>query len=611
MYNKKLMENPLRSKKDLQEALLELLRPLEPFMETSRYGLKFDGGGTVYDERTREVEAVLRPLWGLVPLLAGGGDYCLWDTYLDKIRKGTDPDNGSYWGEIVDKDQRMVEMAAVATGLCLSKKRLWDALKEPEQDNLYRWLAQINEYEVVPNNWLFFRVLVNVGFKKCGLSFDENQLTEDLDNLSSYYLGDGWYSDGKTDQIDYYIGFAMHFYGLVYASVAEADDRYAPHFKEWAVKFSQTFQAYFVENGAAIPYGRSMTYRFAQSAFWGALALADVEALPWGEIKYLGLQNLRHWFQQDIFTATGELTIGYYYRNLIMSEGYNAFGSPYWALKAFIVLALPDDHPFWKAPETAPKSTSHTVIPQARSIIQRNAEGTHAQLFTVGQHCGFFPANADAKYEKFVYSSHFGFSVGKGPYLLHGAFDNTLAVSEADDHYRMRCGVEAFQISEDFLYSFWKPWKDVEIKSYIVPLMPWHVRVHLIVSKRELSLVEGGFSINAEGAFEHLQTPSGTAYLREPSEISGIVNLSGPQVPEIIYPDPNTNLHFPRTALPVLRTALQPGIHLLASAVLGEAAGPVRARWQEVPTFEKSHEGFTIAYQGKTIKIMMEEIGNG
>ena len=45
------------------------------------------------------------------------------------------------------------------------------------------------------------------------------------------------------------------------------------------------------------------------------------------------------------------LSIGYGYPNLFMCESYNSAGSPYWALKAFLPLALPEDHPFWTAEE--------------------------------------------------------------------------------------------------------------------------------------------------------------------------------------------------------------------------------------------------------------------
>ena len=34
-----------------------------------------------------------------------------------------------------------------------------------------------------------------------------------------------------------------------------------------------------------------------------------------------------------------------------MCEDYNAPGSPYWALKTYLMLALPESHPFWQAEE--------------------------------------------------------------------------------------------------------------------------------------------------------------------------------------------------------------------------------------------------------------------
>ncbi len=41
---------------------------------------------------------------------------------------------------------------------------------------------------------------------------------EELALIDSMYIGDGWYVDGKTTQRDYYIPFAFHYYGLIYAT---------------------------------------------------------------------------------------------------------------------------------------------------------------------------------------------------------------------------------------------------------------------------------------------------------------------------------------------------------------------------------------------------------
>ncbi len=56
-------------------------------------------------------------------------------------------------------------------------------------------------------------------------------------------------------------------------------------FKERAILFAQDFVYYFDEDGEALPYGRSLTYRFAQGAFFSALVFADVEAIPWGQVR--------------------------------------------------------------------------------------------------------------------------------------------------------------------------------------------------------------------------------------------------------------------------------------------------------------------------------------
>lgn len=36
---------------------------------------------------------------------------------------------------------------------------------------------------------------------------------------------------------------------------------------------------------------------------------------------------------------------------LLIAQDYNSPQSPYWALKSFLVLALPSSHPFWQAKE--------------------------------------------------------------------------------------------------------------------------------------------------------------------------------------------------------------------------------------------------------------------
>ena len=81
---------------------------------------------------------------------------------------------------------------------------------------------------------------------------------------------------------------------------------------------------WFARSGEAIPYGRSLTYRFAQTAFLAALAFSGSEAVPWGILRGLISRHFRYWFRQPILDCEDKLTIGYAYPNLNMAEGYNS-----------------------------------------------------------------------------------------------------------------------------------------------------------------------------------------------------------------------------------------------------------------------------------------------
>lgn len=590
LYNKSIKENKLNTKEDLRQALYNIIEPLVPFLKNQKPGhLNLGTSGSVYDENAREGEAFLRPLWGIGPLstLKYEVDSELIQYFVKGLIEGTDPKSESYLGKVNDYDQLIVEMASISLSLMLSKDIFWDDLNKKEQDNLYNWLIQINDHEIPDTNWLFFRILVNVAMKKCGREWSEEMVSRDLDKIDSFYLNDGWYFDGYENQIDYYIPFGMHYYGLIYAKVMESDDPMrSKEYKERAKVFAQTYKDWFSVDGAALPFGRSLTYRFAQVAFWSALVYADVEALSWGVIKGIIMKNLRYWFNNSIFSADGLLTIGYTYQNLNMAEGYNAPGSPYWALKTFLLLAVPENHPFWTTEEEKLPFTEKSVQKSSRMIVCHDKTGREVQAFTSGQH-SHEHAHADAKYEKFVYSTTFGFSVPKGRVLLkQGAFDSCLALSEGDGYYKTRYGCESYDIKEDYIESCWKPWKDVIIKSFIVPLTPWHVRIHVIDTKRTLDAAEGAFSAPAWiGTNKEYKDK---IFYKFDDCITGIVDLSGSRKAEMVQPEPNTNLLYSRTVIPTLTGRINPGKSVLISAVLGAVSVSKDFDLEEIPnvTFE-------------------------
>ena len=404
-------ENFLKTKRDLQKLAEEMIHAVLNFQSKEGAGCKLGETSAIYGDKIAWMEGFLRPLFGLIPLTMGGFDSNLWDHYRRGIISGTDPQNPEYWGDINVRDQRQVEMVTIGLALAMKKDKLWDPLSEKEKKQLSSWLYQVNQCELAENNWLFFPVIVNLGLKKVMEPYNQKVRETALCRIEDCYLGNGWYSDGISKQRDYYIAFAMHFYGLIYAVLAgEEDSARAERFRTRAALFAKEFIYWFSSEGDALPYGRSLTYRFAMCAFWAALAYADIEAVPWGVMKGIVLRNIRWWMRQSIFDKNGILTIGYAYPNLKMAEFYNAPGSPAWAMKAFLVLGLPDTHPFWQAQEEPLPKLEQTICQtHPYMIIMRNKNGSHVQALTAGQYAAFEPTGMAAKYEKFAYSNVFGF----------------------------------------------------------------------------------------------------------------------------------------------------------------------------------------------------------
>lgn len=571
-------ENPLRTRADVERAAVQLIEPLIPLLSEGRARLHLGDTGAVYPPEIAEMEAFARPLWAIVPMLAGGCESVepIWALWRQGIINGTDPEHPEYWGEVEDYDQRLVEMAVFGMGMALVPEKFFFSLPERAQRNLHAWLDQINHHDMPKNNWTFFRVLVNMGFMVCGQPYDAERLRTDFAMIEEHYEGDGWYFD-YFNQREYYTMWAFHYYGLVYAKVmGERDPERSAEYIRRAQLMAPDFACWFDAEGEALAYGRSLTYRFAQGAFFAAQALAEAPcgAVGYGVMKHLLLGNMRSWFAKPIFTRDGVLTIGYGYPNLLMAEGYNAPGSPYWAMKAFAVLALPEDHPFWQAEEEPFDAPLTSLQPHARMLVTRSADGSHVMAYAAGNRAHEH-AHDEAKYEKFVYSTRFGFSVPKAQKLLKdGAFDNMLVLSEDGDTYHPRYSCAEYEVLSDRVISVWHPFAGVTVKSTILPCGEWHVRRHEITTDRALYAAEGGFAI-ARGSKGETQAieESGRAAVIAPWGVSAVVNRSGYDAGIVVMPEPNTNLMAQRTLLPTLTAKLAPGTHVLESAVLGTVTG--------------------------------------
>jgi len=603
--------NPLRTRTDVQQLLRDLVNPILPHFSKGRAEVRLGANRAHYGDPAGWLEGFARPLWGLVPLAAGDGDFKHWALWREGLDSGTNPLHQEFWGMAGDYDQRSVEQAAIGFGLALTPKIVWDPLSSQAKKNLSSWLQHINDVKLVQSNWQFFRVLVNLGLRRCGQPWSPDRIQSDLDLIDQFYLGDGWYSDGKGSPPgfrdgrlgDYYIPMAFHLYGLIYARLAsDFDPTRAARYVERARSFARDFVYWFSSDGSALPFGRSLTYRFAQGSFWGGLAFAAVEALPWGVIKGLYLRNLRWWMQQPIFSETGLLTIGYAYPNLLMAESYNSPDSPYWALKAFLPLSLPKTHPFWRAEEAPlpPRRAVHTV-PNANLIIATDPKRREITALTPGQPCFDWPRNAPHKYSKCSYSTRFGFNVPAGaPSLSEGGLDNVVSVSDNNRLFRVREHCEDSVIKDGVGYSRWMPWPDVEIRTWIVATSTAHFRIHKLTTERKLWLIDGGFPVGyVRKNTLVLQPNEGSgAFVRSPNGASLIRNLHGERQQECAELGANSSLLCSLTALPLLRSAHEPGQYWLASYVSGQA--------EPESNFAEAGE-YSVQIEGMSVRILRNQ----
>jgi hypothetical protein len=524
-------------------------------------------------------ELIARPLWGLAAHASGGlsGADPQWDELRRALTAAVDPEHPWYVGRPADMDQRLVESAAVGYALAVAKDQLWDPLTERQREQLADWLSAAASATPFDNNWCFFPVLAAVGLRSVGVPVDEARVAAHLDRIEDFALRDGWYSDGpgtpeRPGSRDYYVPFGFHFYGLLLASLKAVDDERRRRYGQRATEFAAQFQHWFAADGAAVPFGRSLGYRFAQGSFWSALAAADLPAVDWATARALAQRNLGWWWRQAILAEDGSLTVGYAYPNNGVVEQYMAGGSPYWGMKVFASLAAAGDHPFWTATPAPDLPPGVSPQPAAAMILARDAAGDVVAL--AGQNApGWNPRGGNAKYAKFAYSTLAGFSVPTGePSLDQGGFDSTLALSDDGEHWRTRSAGES-RIDGETLVVCWRPWPDVVVDTRLRHDDGGHIREHHITTGRRLHTAEGAFCVpkTGLGATPHNVTERpGLARATADTAVSEIVCLTADGSPRdgvVELQMPGSHLLHPRTVLPTLRGVLDPGEHTLRCRV--------------------------------------------
>lgn len=546
-------QEKLETREDFVQLLFQILNPLKQFYTSDKSGLKIGDTSAHYEEESARMEGFLRPLWALVPFFAGGSENKEFlQIYQEGIIVGTTPNAPGYWGKCHDYDQRFVEMASLSAGILFAREYFWDFMNEEQQDNFVQWISQINRYECCSCNWQFFRVLVNIALQSVNMPFDEVALRESLEFIDRCYTGNGWYKDGENGQSDYYVPFGMQFYGILYAmKMQEIDPQGCRKFIKRAEAFGKEFVYWFDEDGSALPYGRSQTYRFAQCAFYSLCIAAGIEPLPLGVMKGILVRNLEFWMKQPVFDRAGLLTIGYAYPNLTMAESYNAPGSAYWCMKSFFCLLLPENDSFWKTQAMPLPELEQTKLLQNADMLMVRHEG-HVVAYPGGRLTDRAHTHTEEKYAKFAYSTKYGFSVMHSQLSLTEAAPDSVLGFELAGHIFVRGKAEEYHVSDKEIESIWSPLKGIMVHTRIIPSSHGQLRVHDIESVYDCQAFDAGFAV---------VIPERKGYGCD------VACLSGGGSVETINPEPNTNLLFTKTKIPMVFYQIHKGSNHLETVV--------------------------------------------
>ncbi|MGW1847000.1 DUF2264 domain-containing protein [Streptomyces sp. NPDC001966] len=531
---------------------------------------------------------------------AGGAvEPALIERYAAGLAAGTDPRSGEAWPRLTDCSQQMVEAASVAVALHETRPWIWDRLDAGVQERVVDWFSGFVGGRTWDNNWRLFQVVSEQFLASVGAPYSRSDIESNLDRIEDWYVGDGWYTDGDGRNFDYYIGWAMHLYPLLWSRMAGADDGgRTAIYRQRLSRFLEDYQHFFGSDGAPVHQGRSLTYRFAALAPVWMGALADCTPLAPGLTRRLASGTMRHFAERGVPDERGLLTLGWYDTFLPSTQPYSGPASPYWASKGFLGLLLPADHAVWAArelPLPVEESDQYTALPATGWLLHGTRDDGIVRLVNHGSdHNPPYDESADPSegtddphYARFAYST--ATAPEAAPHAVARAVDGHLALLAPDGTPSPRRRIHPLRCEDRVAASWYAarlPGDDhpYRIETTSVLHGPWEFRVHRVEAPEGAVVREGGHAVaHTERPFA-LSGPD-WALARTADGLSsvliGLHGWDGGIEGAAVARDVQSNAYGPHSAIPYLRSGPHPGgrsIHVSLVALSRDAVHPEALR---------------------------------
>ncbi|WP_103352293.1 DUF2264 domain-containing protein [Amycolatopsis sp. CA-128772] len=363
--------------------------------------------------------------------------------YARGLAAGTDPASPEAWPRPDELGQSKVEAASIALVLQLTRPWLWDRLDDPVRERVVAWLATVVGQPYPPINWVWFRIVVESFLREAGGPWSAADVEEDLAVHASLRRPGGWLSDGDERAYDHYTGWALHLYPLLWTHLFDVTGSLCPG--ELRHRWAADLRDYLDDavrlvgaDGSPLMQGRSLVYRFAAAAPFWVGALTGTSRLAPGLTRRVAGGMVRHFAGRGAFEPAGLLSLGWHHAWPALRQAYSGPGSPYWAAKGLLGLALPAHHPVWTdVEEPLPIETgdvARVVAAPGWLVSGRRRDG----IALVVNHGTDHARPGDQRSDAPLYA-RLGYSTATVP-PLGSVPDNTVVVLDADGRASHRAG---------------------------------------------------------------------------------------------------------------------------------------------------------------------------
>ncbi|MFT7836981.1 DUF2264 domain-containing protein [Saccharothrix sp. BKS2] len=484
-------------------------------------------------------------------IAGAGGDVppALLERYARGLVAGTDPAHPYAWPALVDMSQQLVEAASVALALHETRPWLFDLLSSAERERVVAWLAGFTGKRTPENNWVLFRVVVAQFLAEVGGPHEPDEITGGLERIEDWYLGDGWYSDGRGKNFDHYCGWALHLYPSLWARMAGDTTRQELYASRLS-RFLEQYQHFFAADGAPVHQGRSLTYRFATVAPLWLGALTGASPLPPGRTRRIASGVLRHFAEHGVPDERGLLTLGWYEPFLPTVQDYSGPASPYWASKAFLGLLVPPDHPVWAdQEESAPVDLADQAVslPAPGWLLHATRSDGVVRLVNHGSDRDRVPPPdgvPDPHYLKFAYTTHTGPEFGGAA----SGVDNHLAVIAPDGTASARRRIEPLAVGYRFAASAYRD-GDVHVLTASIVHGAAEIRIHQVNAPAGHRVQDGGHAVAGPVPLD-LREGGDVALARRPDGLTSAVRALHGYTGAGVLTAEGTNAFGPCSATP-------------------------------------------------------------